>query len=242
MLTCRLPYDAPNEFARLTAVFSEDPKPIEQVAPHLQSWSGFFRKAIASEASDLPDRRGDGQRHHDGPPRRLPRRHLTAASTAPPAPTRRSPAPLRPDWVTLSGPRRPPATRPGTGTVYLRAFPATFQGNSLPGPRRPCHVPWRTGRIQRAQPLCALPGSAPSASPQHLPERRTARPIASIPMAPMAGEGRQNNTHVSAHAPPGVPMPLVAPAQCPGHRRTPQGMVPVWIGAKSAAPASSSAS
>src|SRR6185437_803211 len=49
MLTLQLPFVAENEFARLTAVLTDDPTPIEVTMPQLASWSAFFRRALARE-------------------------------------------------------------------------------------------------------------------------------------------------------------------------------------------------
>ncbi len=49
MLTGQEAFDAPTEFARLTAVLTQDPRPISQVAPHLAGWQDFFNRAIARE-------------------------------------------------------------------------------------------------------------------------------------------------------------------------------------------------
>ncbi len=53
MVTGQLAFDAATDFARLTAVLTQDPKPIAQVAPHLAMWSEFFDRAMARD----PDRR-----------------------------------------------------------------------------------------------------------------------------------------------------------------------------------------
>lgn len=49
MLTAKEPFPADNEFARLTAVLTDPIVPIEQAAPQLASWSGFFQRALAKE-------------------------------------------------------------------------------------------------------------------------------------------------------------------------------------------------
>jgi eukaryotic-like serine/threonine-protein kinase len=49
MLTGAQAFDAPNDFARLTAVLTQDPKPITSVAPQLAVWQDFFSRAIARE-------------------------------------------------------------------------------------------------------------------------------------------------------------------------------------------------
>jgi serine/threonine protein kinase len=49
MVTGHEAFDAPNDFARLTAVLTQDPKPITSVAPHLAMWGDFFLKATARD-------------------------------------------------------------------------------------------------------------------------------------------------------------------------------------------------
>jgi serine/threonine-protein kinase len=49
MLTNRQPFPADNEFARLTAVLTEEIVPIERVAPHLAHWAPFFQRALAKD-------------------------------------------------------------------------------------------------------------------------------------------------------------------------------------------------
>ncbi len=49
MVTGREAFDAPTDFAKLTAVLTQDPKPISQVAPPLAGWQDFFNRAIARE-------------------------------------------------------------------------------------------------------------------------------------------------------------------------------------------------
>ncbi|MBI5534988.1 MAG: serine/threonine protein kinase [Deltaproteobacteria bacterium] len=51
MVTGEPAFDAPNDFARLTAVLTQDPKPIASVAPHLAMWGDFFAKATARDAN-----------------------------------------------------------------------------------------------------------------------------------------------------------------------------------------------
>jgi len=49
LLTGVPPFPGDNEFARLTSVLSEEPKPIAQIAPHLASWTPFFQRALAKD-------------------------------------------------------------------------------------------------------------------------------------------------------------------------------------------------
>jgi serine/threonine protein kinase len=53
MLTGRAAFHAETEFAKLTAVLTQDPVPIEQVSPQLAPWRDFFARALARD----PDRR-----------------------------------------------------------------------------------------------------------------------------------------------------------------------------------------
>ena len=49
LLTGTPPFPGDNEFARLTSVLSEEPKPIAEVAPQLAHWAPFFTRALAKE-------------------------------------------------------------------------------------------------------------------------------------------------------------------------------------------------
>lgn len=51
MLTMQSPFPADNEFARLTAVLTTEVQPIEQVAPQLAVWNGFFRRALSKDVA-----------------------------------------------------------------------------------------------------------------------------------------------------------------------------------------------
>jgi serine/threonine-protein kinase len=49
MLTATTPFNAENEFARLTSVLTQEVKPIEQVRPELAAWSPFFLRALMKD-------------------------------------------------------------------------------------------------------------------------------------------------------------------------------------------------
>ena len=49
MVTGDEAFEAPTDFAKLTAVLTQDPKPISQAAPHLVGWQDFFNRAMARE-------------------------------------------------------------------------------------------------------------------------------------------------------------------------------------------------
>src|SRR5262245_50369865 len=51
MLTAQQPFQAENEFVRLTAVLTEEPIPIERVQPQLTPWSPFFKRALSKDAA-----------------------------------------------------------------------------------------------------------------------------------------------------------------------------------------------
>ncbi|HQB44705.1 MAG TPA: serine/threonine-protein kinase, partial [Polyangiaceae bacterium] len=51
MVTGQEAFDAPTDFAKLTAVLTQDPRPISQVAPHLVGWDDFFRRAVARDVA-----------------------------------------------------------------------------------------------------------------------------------------------------------------------------------------------
>ena len=239
MLTCRLPFDAENEFARLTAVLSEEAKPIERVAPHLAAWSGFFRRALASEPNDrfqtaeemasavmLVARGGTLSGVSTG--------SATVAMAA------------VPDWNTPS-----PGARPGSGTVPSTPGPATFQGAQQQAPQTyqpPQPAPQAQpapATYPGAQPSPAGTGTVLGGQPGHVvitpPQQprqpsntyQSAQPVALAPppLAPLAGEGRQNPTHVSAQRPPGVPLQSQPPpnVQIIDAPPLPKGVVPIWM-------------
>jgi serine/threonine-protein kinase len=52
MLTAREPFPSGNEFTRLTAVLTEEPKPIDDGAPALAAWKGFFRRGLAKDPNE----------------------------------------------------------------------------------------------------------------------------------------------------------------------------------------------
>ena len=104
------PFPADNDFGKLTSVLTEELRPIEQVAPHLASWSGFFQRALAKE----PDQRFQTADE------------MASALLA----TARGPS-LRPP-PTLQGPG--PARAPGTTPVEPSSQPASPGAAARPPP------------------------------------------------------------------------------------------------------------
>lgn len=239
MLTCRLPFDAENEFARLTAVLSEQAKPIEQVMPQLAAWSGFFRRALASEPAERFQTAEEMANALS-----LVARGGTLSGVATGTATVAMAA--VPDWNTPSPQAAPaPPTRPGTGTVPSTAGPATFQGTqtapatyqgarpapypSAPPPAPSPQAPTTLAGAQQAPHVVITPPAARQPSNTY----QSAQPVAMPPppMAPLAGDGRQNPTHVSAQRPPGVPLPSAPPpnVQIVDAPPLPRGVVPIWM-------------
>ena len=51
MLTGQEPFSAPNDFAKLTAVLTQEPRPIYELDPGLAGWSHFFVKALSRDVN-----------------------------------------------------------------------------------------------------------------------------------------------------------------------------------------------
>jgi serine/threonine protein kinase len=257
MLTCRLPFDAENEFARLTAVLTDTAKPIESVMPQLASWSGFFRRALASEPNDrfqtaeemanalmLVARGGS-----------MPSVATGSATVAMAA---------MPEWNAPAAPAPAPQGRFGASTVPSSPSPATFQGVQQAAPQTYQGAQQQAGpqtyqgaqqaapqTYQGAQTALAPPGASPQGpgtmpgaqqahyviTPPPAPARQpgntyqSAQPVALPVPGPAVGDGRQNPTHVSAQRPPGMAMPSTPPpnVQIVDAPPLPRGLVPTWI-------------
>jgi len=213
MLTLRLPFVAENEFARLTAVLTDDAMAIESVSPHLASWSAFFRRALAKEPVDRFQTAEEMANAvhtvaRGGTLSGVSTGSATIAMAAMPA-----------EWSATT-PAAPAGPRPGTGTVPSVPSPATFQG-AQPSPQayQPHQAPsTMPGAQQMAAPgPMAAPGlMAPPIQRQPSNTYQSASPIAihAPVMAPLAGDvaGRgQNPTHISAQRPAGQPAPSIPP-------------------------------
>ena len=241
MLTCRLPYHAENEFARLTAVLTDDPTPIETVLPSLAAWSGFFRRALAREPTDRFQTAEEmaqaittvlrGSQPGAAPP------------TAPAGGKGGATVAMSAFSAMPEGNTGGAQIRPGSGTVPSTPSPATFHGAQQPHPAS-MQAP---GTMGGAQAQALAPAQGPAQAPaQHAPHQMAPprQPSGTIqsaqqqaaftpPLAPMAGDmsgGRQNPTHVSAPLPPGVPLPSAAPPNIQVIDAPPLAKgVPVWI-------------
>ena len=254
MLTQKLPFHAENEFARLTAVLTDDPTPIENVAPHLAAWSGFFRKALAREVQDrfqtaeemgtslmaVLHQQGGAQVQQSVPPPPAQTAKATVAMAAVPA-----------DYgVGTQTPQTGP--RPGTSTVPSSPAPQTFQGAGA----APVPGGYAIGQ-QTAQPMTPAPVAqhspsnvpippAPGTMPGHqqapLPPVEPRRAggtqhsagVAPYPQQQSPGQvsGGRGPTHISPQVPAGMALP---PSQTPNieivnapplHKG-----VPIWMAA-----------
>ena len=234
MLTCSLPYHAENEFARLTAVLTEDAKPIESVMPSLVAWSGFFRRALAREPTD---RFQTAEEMANAINAVLRGSHPGAAPATAPAGGKGGATVAMAAYTEGNTPG--PQTRPGTGTVpSTPGGPVTYQGaQAAAAPAQAPHLVLAPASMQ-------APATMGGAHAQHAPTPQPRQPSGTIqsaqqqaafspPLAPMAGDtssARQNPTHVSAHAPPGVSIPSVPPPNIQVIDAPPLAKgVPVWI-------------
>jgi hypothetical protein len=125
------------------------------------------------------------------------------------------------DWM----PGHPQTARPGTGTVPVAPGPATYQGAQHPPPQAPPppqHGPGTMGGAQTAltgQPVPSMhaqqPMQAQAAMPAPRPAGGTIQSASyGAPQAmprPGGDTSGRGPTHVSAHLPPGMPMPSTPP-------------------------------
>ncbi len=231
MLTGTEPFVADNDFARLTATITSEPRPIEQVAPHLAAWGQFFRRALAKD----PAARFQNAEEMDhslmtlagGAP------SVPAWSTAPtPRAAQGSPAqpqgphseapvglahpPVGTEAVTTAIKRDPnPAPSPPQkasptgvgGTVAMNIVSEPSHAPEAPPPGQ-ATVPLPTQPIvQKVQNLSGVPAG-------HVPIAFMATAQAPAPMmAPIAGAAGVSNTQPSAMR-PGSP-PSYTPAHAP---------------------------
>ncbi len=252
MLTQKIPFHAENEFARLTAVLTDDPTPIEVTAPHLIAWSGFFRKALAREPQDRFQTAEEMANALMMVARGGAATAIAGQPVSPPAMGGNATVAMAavPDWNTTA-PQPAPGQRPGTGTVQSSPSPQTFQGAQ----QQPMTGP---PTYQGAQPMTPSPYA--QHSPSHLPvqphgpgtmpgaqqqQQHVLQPMAeprrpggtqhsAVDPAPMpAGPGQisggRGPTHISAQVPAGMAMPSMPPPNIeivsapPLHKG-----VPVW--------------
>jgi len=186
MITGRAAFPAPTEYARLAAVLSTEPEPVERVDPSLSPLSPFFERALkknreerfasAAEmaqalASAAPGVAGHAAGQH-GDPLGAPARPADAASAAPGAipsagPTRRSQSP--------SG--MPPPPIAGSAPAGEGVRPDEAQGRGRGGTLASNAGPRRGRRSSSPPVVIAEPdaGTEPATAKSATPARRRVR-------------------------------------------------------------------
>jgi serine/threonine-protein kinase len=185
LLTGQPPFPGDNEFARLTSVLSEEPKPISQVSPQLAQWGPFFQRALAKDPAQRFQSAEEMAQAVLGAARGASMRPPPAAA------------------ATLQGAGVGDFRASSSGTPYAAMLGQSVQQQSglmpspaLSTPNPPVVEP--SGIIPA--PLSAMPAhSAPMSRPM----------MPSSPPAPMSGPVSAavpvGPTHVSAQRPAGVP-------------------------------------
>jgi len=173
MLSGRSPFVAENEFAKLTAVLTEQPVPIEQAAPHLSAWAGFFRRALGKEPNERFQSAAEMSQAMTS----------TAGSAAGPnTMAGRAPA--------YAAPTPPPSALPGSAiAAYQQAHPPTRQSAPPPGAAT-------AGTVALSAADLAPPFSPPAAGAAIT---AAGPPMQGAGQAP--GLQRAGSTHISGGAP-----------------------------------------
>ncbi len=252
ILTGSSPFPADNEFARLTAVLTEELQPIEAVAPHYASWGPFFQRALAKDPAyrfQSADEMAAALLHSSRGPSMRPPATLAAAQPQPDwrkPPERRSVTPTPGVSQTAAMPiiaERPSAILPAPVSSALAtmptppmSMPVMSQGASYPPVQQPVAA---LAATQLAPPVQSQAQSGviptPAMARGSTPPPRAAT-IASTPPPDLAshvvgGGVSVGPTHVSAQAPAGTPAyrattPSISVVE-PGTR--PAGMAPYWV-------------
>ncbi len=133
MITGRTAFEAPTEFAKLTAVLTQDPIPIASVAPHLAAWTDFFRRALArapedrfSSAQEMAEAIVNTARAHTGPGR-LPTGEFCSVP-----PGRRSDSDVQTNRLEGAPPTRVAASLSTAGGSHLMAPPPAIAVMTAP--------------------------------------------------------------------------------------------------------------
>jgi serine/threonine-protein kinase len=242
-------FPADNDFARLTATITNEPRPIEEVAPHLAAWGQFFRRALAK---DLNARFQTAEE--------MDRSLMLLASGSPEvpawsaAPTPRAGPPGGPPSEAPAGVARPAVGAYAQGNSGPSAAPlAPAAGQPIGGTKAGIGGTVAMAVVHEPPPPQPPPQGYPAPPPQGYPAP-PAHPVAgqhpiahqlpgipgghvpiavaAHPLAPPAGApGTAVNTHVSPQRPAGTPTypggggPQVEVVRAPPYH---QG-VPLWV-------------
>jgi len=125
MLTGTQAFEAGNEFARLTAVLTEEMKPIERVRPDLAAWSAFFRRALMKDPA---------QRFQTAEEMAHAVMHIARGGTLTSTPQSGRPPPS--EWQQAVAPFAPPAGSPAPARIGSTPPPQPH----YPTPIQPTHA------------------------------------------------------------------------------------------------------
>ena len=177
MLTAKQPFPADNEFARLTAVLTENVVPIEKAAPQLAAWAGFFSRALAKEPAQ---------------------RFQTADEMAQALSAMAHSGVYQPPGAQQAA---PPTMAPNTRAGQHGTVPAMQAYAAAPGPPAP---PPPQQYVQQASLHEQVSGHSRTIA-SVLPPPPVAMQPMHAPVAAMGAPGTSNPTHMSAHKPAGAP-------------------------------------
>jgi serine/threonine-protein kinase len=197
LLTGVPPFPGDNEFARLTSVLSEDPKPLSQTAPHLGNWASFFLRALDKDP---------GQRFQSAD--EMAQAVLSAArgtSLRPPPPTLQAGA--------GAGAGAPPGLQAGDyrlssgGTPYAAMLAQTMPAHSAP---MPVPATYQSAAQQQQSGVMPSPAFSTPYPPGVEPSGIMAAPMSAI--AAISAPGSRPNATLASTPPPPMSMPVPAGA------------------------------
>ena len=192
LLTAQAPFPGDNEFSRLTSVLSEEPRPIDQVAPHLAGWAPFFQRALMKDPArrfQTAEEMGQGV--------------LAAARGAslrpPPPPTLQGGPPAQ-DWPRPSMPSAPSTPQrptppqqqspysltPAQQQALYGAAPVQQQSGLMAAPMSTFSPMPMTGPVQASSALMAGPTSISQPPPFSTGNRATPYPGAVEGIQPLS--------------------------------------------------------
>jgi serine/threonine-protein kinase len=229
LLTAQAPFPGDNEFSRLTSVLSEEPKPIDSIAPHLAGWAPFFQRALMKDPARrfqtademaqgvLAAARGASLRPPppptiqggDAPEWPRPPMPSTPHSLAPHQQGPYSMTPVQQQSGVMAAPMSMPSS-PVQAHSGLMQSPASMAQPPYSTGNRGTPYPGMAEGVTQQSGLMASPMSM-SAQAMSGPMSRPGATVASVPppsMGPPVSSGVMGGigpTHVSAQRPVGTP-------------------------------------
>jgi len=186
LLTAQAPFPGDNEFSRLTSVLSEEPKPIDQIAPHLAGWAPFFQRALMKDPArrfQTADEMAQGV--------------LAAARGA-------SLRPPPPPTIQGGDAPAPPYGRPPMGSTPHSMSPAQQQGPYSMSPAQQQQGPYSMSPAQQQGPFSMTPGP-PQAAYGNAPVQQQSGVMAapmSMPSSPVQAHSGLMQSPASMAQPP----------------------------------------